>query len=149
MEDYQAMNKKRDEILTGIAIGLILYILLAVKVMAEPVSDEDMELIAKTVWLESGNQDLEGRRLVAATILNRVESSEFPDTVEEVLSQENQFSTYPRLSEATPTWRDLLATKMEIENRSDTDVLFFRTERYGCGVPLYKHGDHYFSTLAD
>lgn len=139
------MSKEAKEWLTGIVLGLILTILLAIKVMAAPISPEDAELIAKTVQAESGNQDLQGRRLVAAVVLNRVDSPAFPNTVEEVLAQEGQFCTYRMLNRTEPTIYDAIAVQMEMNERSNTDVLFFRTKRYGTGTPLFKHGDHYFS----
>lgn len=141
------MKKSTQEWLTGIAIGIILSLLLAVKVFAAPVSAEDAELIARAVQAESGNQCLEGRRYVAAVIINRVDSPEFPDTVEDVLSEDGQFSTYSQLSTTEATWQDRLATKMEIESRSDTDIVFFRAGHYGCGQPAFQCGDHYFSTI--
>ena len=107
----------------------------------------DAEMIAKVVQAEAGNQCLEGKRLVAAVILNRVDNEVFPDTVDEVVSQQGQFSTYRSLASTEPTWDDMLAVKMEMETRSNTEVLFFRNGHYGCGKPMMKVGDHYFSTI--
>ena len=130
---------------TGVILGAALILLMAVKVLAA----DDAELIAKAVQAEAGNQDFEGRRLVAATVLNRVDSEVFPDTVEGVLYQPGQFSTAGKLATTEPTWMDRLAVKMEIESRSNTDVMFFRAGRYGCGEPLMQVGDHYFSGLKE
>jgi hypothetical protein len=141
------MKKSTKEWLTGILIGIILMLLLTVKVVAAPLSEEDQELLTRTVYLEAGNQDLKGKRLVVSVILNRVDSEEFPDTVEEVLGQDGQFQTYKHLEDAEPTWTDKLAVKMETEGRLNTGVYFFRTGHYGCGDPLFQYGDHYFSTL--
>lgn len=59
-------------------------------------SEEDLNLLLRIVEAEAGNQDEEGKLLVANVVLNRVESEKFPDTVTEVvLQQENgvcQFS---------------------------------------------------------
>ncbi len=107
----------------------------------------DIEMIAKVVHAEAGNQSLEGKRMVAAVVLNRVESDTFPDTVDEVISQKGQFSTYRSLDVTEPQWDDMLAVKMEMETRSNNEVLFFRNGHYGCGEPLMKVGDHYFSTI--
>lgn len=143
------MTKKTREFMTGMAIGLLITLLFAVKVMAADITPEEAELIAKTVQAEAGNQNFEGRRLVAATILNRKESPDFPDEVEEILSQENQFTTYGKLDKTEATWQDRLAVKMETESRINDEVIFFRTGHYGCGEPLFQHQDHYFSGLAD
>lgn len=144
------MTKGKREFLTGFAIGAAIGLLAFGKIaFGAEISPEDAELIAKTVQLEAGNQSFEGRRLVAATILNRTEHSEFPDDVSDVLSQENQFATYKKLDSAESTWQDKLAVQMEVENRSNDEVLFFRTGHYGTGTPLMKVGDHYFSTIKE
>jgi spore germination cell wall hydrolase CwlJ-like protein len=141
------MSRNAKEWITGILLGIIFSILLAVKVMAAPVSDEDVELIARTVQAEAGNQDFTGKRMVAAVILNRVESKTFPDDVEGVLSQKNQFSTFRYLNSIKATDEDILAVQMEIISRSDAEIMFFRTGRFGTGSAVAKVGDHYFSKL--
>lgn len=140
------MRKETKEILTGVMIGMVLSILFFSKlVFGAELSEEDAELLAKVVQCESGNQDIIGRRLVAATVINRVDSPIFPDTVSEVLAQKGQFATYPKLEKAEATWQDRLAVKLELEQSIDKEVMYFRTDRYGCGQPLFVHDDHYFS----
>lgn len=128
-----------------ILMTIVITFLITSPVYASPISSEDATLIVKTVWLEAGNQDMEGKRLVAAVILNRVESEVFPDTVEGVLSAPGQFATYRALGKSKPTIEDAIAVQMEIGQRSNTEVMYFRTGRYGTGTPLMKVGDHYFS----
>ena len=77
-------------------------------------STTDVDMIARTVEAEAGNQDLKGKRLVACVILNRMESEEFPDTANGVLSQPGQFSTYTVLDETESTHLDRLAVSMEL-----------------------------------
>ena len=55
--------------------------------------DEDIDLIALVTMAEAENQCDEGKRLVIDTILNRVDSSYFPNTVHEVIYQKSQFSS--------------------------------------------------------
>jgi len=144
------MSKNAKEYLTGIILGLLIGALFFAKLaFGAELTEEDKELICKTVQAEAGNQDLQGKRLVAAVIINRVDSPVFPNTTEDVLSQKNQFSTYNLLNSTTPTWQDRLAVEMETETRSNTEVFFFRTGRYGTGTPMFVHGDHYFSGLDD
>lgn len=118
------------------------------KAQAAELSSEDMTLLAKVVEAESGNQSVQGRRLVVACVLNRVESDQFPNSVQEVLAQKGQFQTYRILDKTQPTIHDMMAVQMEINERSDREIFFFRTNRYGCGTPLYKFEDHYFSGLS-
>lgn len=144
------MSNNAKEYLTGIILGLLIGTLFFAKLaFGAELTEEDKELICKTVQAEAGNQDLQGKRLVAAVIINRVDSPVFPNTTEDVLSQKNQFSTYNLLNSTTPTWQDRLAVEMETETRSNTEVFFFRTDRYGTGTPMFVHGDHYFSGLSD
>lgn len=142
------MKKSTEEWLTGIAIGLLIGILLFSKLaFGAELSDEDVKMLEQVTYLEAGNQNLIGKRLVVSVILNRVDSDIFPNSVREVLSQDGQFSTYRHLNDAQPTWTDQLAVKMETERRLNTEVYFFRTNYYGCGDPLFQYGDHYFSTI--
>lgn len=57
------------------------------------IESEDLQLLAKITYAEAGNQTLEQQLAVAATILNRVESESFPNTIQEVISQKGQFSS--------------------------------------------------------
>ena len=54
---------------------------------------EDIELIALVTMAEAEGECEEGKRLVIDTILNRVDSVYFPDTVYDVVYQANQFSS--------------------------------------------------------
>ena len=56
-------------------------------------SKEDMKLIAQMTMAEAEGESEYGKRLVIDTILNRVDSSTFPDTVYDVLYQPYQFSS--------------------------------------------------------
>lgn len=143
-------ENKIEEIITGTVIGIGFGIVFFHKlIFGADLSSEDMTMISQTIQCEAGNQSLEGKRYVAAVILNRLDDPTFPDTVSDVLSQPNQFSTYPELLDASPTWQDELALRMELETRSDEEIVFFRAGRYGCGQPKFKFKDHYFSVLAD
>lgn len=104
-------------------------------------TDEEMELMAGVVHAEAGNQDMIGRRLVADVILNRVVNPDFPNTVSEVVYQQNQFA-----APMNYTMEDMSAVELECQKRIDSDVLWFRTGHYhDCGEALYQHGAHYFS----
>lgn len=116
--------------------------------LAEEEYYDSLETLAICVQAESGNQDLYGKRLVVDVILNRVDSEEFPDDINSVIADKNQFSSYSdggmdRVYE--PSEETFLAVQMELENRTNTDVLFFTAGNYNpyC-EPLFKYGDHYF-----
>ena len=56
-------------------------------------SDKDYEVLLKIVEAEAGGEDETGKLLVANVVLNRMENDAFPDTVEEVVFQ-NDGSCY-------------------------------------------------------
>ena len=51
------------------------------------ISDKDYEVLLRIVEAEAGGEDETGKILVANVVLNRVQNSAFPDTVEEVVFQ--------------------------------------------------------------
>ena len=59
----------------------------------EGVSEKDIELIALVTMAEAEGECEKGKRLVIDTILNRVDSKHFPDTVYDVVYQKNQFTS--------------------------------------------------------
>lgn len=73
---------------------------------------QDVDLIARVVQHESGNQPLEGKIGVANVILNRVWSPLFPNTVGEVLAQKNQFTG---ATNATPKTEAIIAAKLALD----------------------------------
>lgn len=105
-------------------------------------TDADKILLAQIIHAEAGNQDEIGKRLVADVVLNRMYSSEYPDSAAEVIYQKNQFTTPAKIYDAS----DMEAVEKELEARLDTDVLYFKAGGYHKGrTSLFQHGDHYFS----
>ena len=56
-------------------------------------SESDYELLSEITYAEAGNQTEEKQVATAATILNRVESNIFPNTIKEVIMQKGQFAS--------------------------------------------------------
>lgn len=50
-------------------------------------TENEVYLLAKINECEAGNQNIETRMLIVLTVLNRVKSDKFPDTIEEVIKQ--------------------------------------------------------------
>lgn len=112
-------------------------------------SDEEIELIALCTVAEAEGESELGKRLVIDTILNRIDHERFPDTVYDVIYAPNQFvaMTNGRAERCVVTDDIRELVKEEIESRTDHNVIFFRTSQYSSfGVPLYKIGNHYFSS---
>ncbi|MCI8914816.1 cell wall hydrolase [Pseudoflavonifractor sp. 60] len=78
---------------------------------------EDLYWLSRIIYRESGNQSLEGQMAVGNVVLNRVASSIFPDTVESVLAQKNQFSCYKSgaLAKTDPSQTSVIAAKLVMD----------------------------------
>jgi N-acetylmuramoyl-L-alanine amidase len=55
------------------------------------VSESEIDLLARLVRAEAQTESLEGKIAVACVVLNRVESSQFPDTIRDVIYAPGQF----------------------------------------------------------
>ncbi|MBQ9990578.1 MAG: cell wall hydrolase [Lachnospiraceae bacterium] len=110
---------------------------------------QTMDMLARCVEAEAGNQGLEGKRLVVDVILNRTKDPDFPDTIQEVITQPYHFSVYwngamDRAEVSEETWQ---AIRMELNEISYPGVLYFTNEDYlEYGTPWKQVGDHYFNT---
>ena len=121
--------------------------------MTQEMIDEEMyfdslELLAVCVEAEAANQGLEGKRLVADVILNRVDSPEFPNCITEVITQPYHFTSYwdGAMDRAVPTDETFEAVRLELEHRSNTEILYFTAGEWSqYGTPWKQVGDHYFS----
>lgn len=66
-------------------------------------SEEDMRLFAKLLWLECRGEPYDGQQAVAEVILNRLVSENFPDTIRGIIYAEGQFPCTDDIPTATPT----------------------------------------------
>ena len=113
-------------------------------------SKDDMKLIAQMTMAEAEGESEYGQRLVIDTILNRVDSSTFPDTVYDVLYQPYQFSSIKdgRFARCHVKKELYKLVVEEVHNRTNYDVIFFRTGHYSkYGTPRFKEDSHYFNSL--
>ena len=127
----------------GLFVTLSMYFVgITYEVYGYDYSPNEMVMIGKVVQHEAGNQSELGKRLVIDTIMNRVESPDFPDTVEGVLGQKGQYCD-PK--EYPPRWIYSLIAQ-EMYNRTNDKVLWYKTKSYHkYGEPIIQEGDHYFS----
>ncbi len=90
-------------------------------------TDEEIDLLAKIVWLEARGECFEGQQAVVEVVLNRMLSEYFPDTLEEVIFEENQFSTAGLVHKAEPINTQYLAIEAAFSgtNILPLDVVFF------------------------
>lgn len=113
----------------------------------------ELEELALLVQAEAGNQDDLGKRLVADTVLNRVDDPDFPDTIHEVIFQDNPIQYYVTYDGAMgkagySITEDVFELVLEeYESRTNNDVIYFKTGGYHeCGHSAFQYGDHYFNT---
>ena len=80
-------------------------------------NQDDLFWLSRVIYRESGNQSLEGQMAVGNVVLNRVADPVFPDSVEGVLAQKNQFSTYKSgvLRKTNPSDSSTIAAKLVMD----------------------------------
>ena len=118
----------------------------AAQAEAEAAQQAEKELLASLIFCEAGNQPYEGQVAVGAVVMNRIKSSSYPDTMEEVIYQSGQFS--PAMS----GWLDRVRanqgyTEVAMQAAEDAlagsnpigDCLYFSVGGYGTQI-----GDHLF-----
>lgn len=119
-------------------------------VKEEPLmSKEDIELIALVTMAEAEGECEEGKRLVIDTILNRVDSEYFPNTVSGVVYQSGQFTsmTNGRADRCYVSDYICQLVEEELQSRTNNEVMFFHANDYGAyGTPMFPVGNHYFSS---
>lgn len=73
--------------------------------MENPIDQEELDLLARIIYLEAGYEPYEGQIAVGNVILNRVASSRFPNSIYDVLFQPGQFppASSGRIYEITPS----------------------------------------------
>ena len=77
-----------------------------------PYTESDLDLIARVITHESGNQSLQGKMAVGNVILNRVADGRFPDTISGVIYQKNQF---PGATSMEPNVESVIAARLVLE----------------------------------
>ena len=102
-------------------------------------------LLYSLVQAEAGNQDLDGCRLVADVVLNRIDSEKFPNTMEEVIYAPGQFSVIKngalKKAQGEISEKVVQAVDMELSGkRLNYDVLYFNNKPNGG----WQYGGHYF-----
>ena len=97
---------------------------------------EEIELLARIVQLECGYDIPESKFATIETILNRIVDTRYPNTLEEVLSESGQFSTWKNrnIEEATPTEDTYMCINMVLNGHTsvlEMDNLKFNNRPIG------------------
>lgn len=90
-------------------------------------SEEDIDLLARIIWLEARGESFEGQQAVAEVVFNRMLSEYFPDTLHEVIYEKNQFTTARNVHNADPGSTQYMAIEAALNgpNILPLDVVFF------------------------
>lgn len=116
-----------------------------------PYTEEEVTMIAAIIQCEAGNQSDDGQRYVADSILNRVDSPWFPNTVLEVINQPGQYATRKKAARLAKNGNIPLRCYgnaiYELTARTNREIIYFG-RAYGSGEPLFKEGDHCFSGIS-
>lgn len=139
-----------------IASFMLLFYLQPIEVKAQSsaisLTEEEQILLQQIALAEARDQGIGGMTFVMQTILNRVESEEFPDTVSEVVFEEGQFATVNddlyKKYEVTENSQKALRLLDVLRNRGQlyfeapvdkTDTWHARNLTY-----VFEYGDHIF-----
>jgi N-acetylmuramoyl-L-alanine amidase len=115
-----------------------------------PATTEEIELLALVTMAEAEGESVEGKRLVIDTVLNRVDSPRWPNTISEVIYQPSQFVAMSngRAERCVITDEVRQLVVEELLSRTNNEVVYFTAGGYGrYGTPLFQVGNHYFCKL--
>ena len=152
-ESLELLGPKIEEMIVDEVeiIDIVEPIIEAEETVDEPiisVSNDDIELLALVTMAEAEGESEEGKRMVIDTILNRVDSERFDNTISEVIYAPNQFTSIwnGRIDRCYVADDICQLVIEELANRTNYDVLYFTAYQYGAyGTPMFQIGNHYFS----
>lgn len=125
------------------------------KAIVADMTPVEFDLMSRVVEAESdrGTDDdsFEGRVLIALTILNRVNSSRFNNTIAGVIYESGQFqvvSSGAIWSVGRTDLSDLaiIEARFRLESGEAPNVLYFNNSNYNYGTPYGCYGGNYFVT---
>lgn len=67
-------------------------------------TEEEMDMMAKLIWMEAQSEPFEGQQAIAEVILNRLASDSFQSSVKSIILAEGQFASSNQLYKAEPTY---------------------------------------------
>ena len=127
--------------------------------VTEPVTEtknytyDDLFYLAAAVCREAGGETDEIQMLVANVVINRVDSSIYPNTIYEVLTQKSQYGTMWKYGVSFPDWADqsiqdhcydIAKRILDGERVCPENVLFQAEFEQGSGIYKQFGDDYYF-----
>lgn len=146
-------NKENSYLRSGERIRLPVHNLTSHQILNHRVSRQELNLLARAIYGESRGEPYVGQVAVAAVIINRVLSNQFPDTFAQVIYQQGQFSAvYDGQINLTPNQRAYRAAREALNGSDPTNgALYFYNPRTATNVGFFrgrrvivKIGEHVF-----
>ena len=111
-------------------------------------TEEEIDLLAKILWVEARGESELGQEAVVEVIFNRIVSEEFPDTLYDVLSQKNptQFASWKLRDKAEPTEKEYASIYAVLEGETSVvkeETIYFATKKLTRNLDV-QIGGHYF-----
>lgn len=111
-------------------------------------TEDEIELLARIVWLEANGEPMEGQKAVVEVVFNRMASELYPNTLYDVLSQKNpvQFCSWKNREKAKPTEKEYESIRQVLYGNTQilrNDTLYFSTEPLTSNVDV-RIGGHSF-----
>lgn len=113
------------------------------------IDTEQLDLLERCVMAEGGGESYECQRAIACVVINRVLSENYPNTVEAVIKQDGQFSTWPsQIRRAAATDEVKQAVREALTSAAiPENVYYFRSDYYHRWATDYcKIDNTWFST---
>lgn len=101
-------------------------------------TEADVVAVAKMLWGEARGCALDNQQKAVWCVLNRVDDSRFPDTIQGVLSQPSQFHGY---SPDFPVWDELKEVALDVLTRWSLEKQGVTVERELPNTYLWFTGD--------
>ena len=101
-------------------------------------TEDDVVAMSKMLWGEARGCTMDNQQKAVWCVLNRVDDSRFPDTIQGVLSQPNQFHGY---SENFPVTDELYAVALDVLTRWNAEKNGVTVERELPNTYLWFTGD--------
>lgn len=95
-------------------------------------TEDEIDLLARIVWLEANGEPVEGQEAVVEVVFNRMTSDLYPDTLYDVLSQRNpvQFCSWKNRGIAKPTQKEYDSIHSVLNGNTSilrNDTMYFST----------------------
>jgi N-acetylmuramoyl-L-alanine amidase len=110
-------------------------------------TEDEIELLAKIVWVESRGESSKGQRGVVEVVLNRMKHWAFKGSLEDVLSASGQFASWKLRNNAKPTKKEYKNIKKVLNGETDItslNTVYFSTKSRNNKL-LVHIGGHYFN----